>query len=193
MTYHNTTQEAILNPVGLDKEIENICDVLDNLTWHTNIFRRAWQIVESNGKKGITKAKTYLKDSHYYDVLSNANFASLSFITVDSEERYKDDVQSTDWNDERERDISIVFWVNLKQLSGFSHDYIYTEVLKREVEKELKKVENLQIKRYLDEDYRKIFKGFDFNQKDLQLLTYPYAGFRFECIINYGGNPYSCD
>lgn len=193
MSYHNAIQESISNPIGIDKVIEDICIKLGDLSWHQNIFRRAWKIYEPSGKKEAVKAKTYLKNSNYYDVLVNDNFASMSFVTIDSPEEYLDNIESDGWNNERKRDISIVFWVRLNKLSSFNYDYVYTEVLKRDVEKVLKQMDNLQIKKYYDEDYKQIFKGFDITQKDLQLMAYPNVGFRFECTAYYGGKLYDCE
>jgi hypothetical protein len=84
-----------------------------------------------------------------------------------------------------------VFWVNLKSI--YDLDYVYTELLKREVEKKLVQVELIDVVKYYDEDYQQVFKGFDFSPKDSQLLTFPYAGFRFECTAYYGGKPYDCE
>ena len=190
MTYHNAIQQPIQNPVGIDKVIEDICVALGELSWHQNIFRRAFRIYEVSGKKSVIKAKAYLKDSNYYDVLANDNFKSLSFITVDSPETISEDIASRQYNNDRTRDLSVVFWVQLDKI--YQLDYVYTEVLKREIEKALSMVDELSIKRYFDEDFRQVFKGFDFDQKDLQLMTFPYAGFRFECTAEYGGGSYEC-
>jgi hypothetical protein len=190
MNYHNAIQQPILNPVGIDRVIEDICVALGEIHWHKNIFRRAFRIYEVSGKKSTTKAKAYLKNSEYYDVLANDNFKSLSFITVDTPETILDDVVSSEWNNDRTRDLSVVFWVQLDKI--YCLDYVYTEVLKREIEKALATVDSLTIKKYYDEDYRQVFKGFDIDQKDLQLMTFPYAGFRFECTAEYGGGSYDC-
>ena len=191
MSYHNAIQEPIQNPVGIDRVIENICVALGELSWHENIFRRAFRVPEVSGKKTTTKAKTYLKNSNYYTVMANDNFKSMSFITVDSPEAISNEAISSEWNNSRSRDISIIFWVNLKRI--YDLDYVYTEVLKREIEKALSSVEEIELKKYIDEDFRQVFKGFDFTQTDLQFMTFPYAGFRFECTAEYGGGSYDCN
>ena len=189
MPYHNQIQNAIINPKGIDKVIEDICAELSSVSWLSNIFRRAWLINDANGGTSSLTPQVYLQDMEYYKVLPNDNFTALSFVTVTSPERYVSDMSNKNYEAEKERDLSLIVWCNLQMINP-SLDYIFTEILKEEIEIALSKIVN--ISSYVDEDYRQIFSGYDISEIDNKFFAYPYAAFRFNFTANYGGKLRTC-
>lgn len=190
MAYHNQTQNAILSPRGIDKVIEDICTQLSSVSWLSNIYRRAWLISDANGGSSSFTPQVYLHDMAYYKVLPNDNFTALSFVTVTSPERYvADDFSNSNYEGQKERDLSLVIWCNLSRVNP-SLDYIFTELLKEEIEPLISKI--VDINSYVDEDYRQIFSGYDISDVDNKFFAYPYAAFRFNCTASYGGKLRTC-
>ena len=193
MSYHNQIQRAIIDPQGIDKVIEDICLSLSNITWLSNIYRRAWMINNSVGGNGSFTPMVYLQEMSYYNVLPNDNFSALSFVTITSPERRvnQTDVNTASWEAQKERDLAIVIWCNLERVDN-SKDYPFVEELKTIIEPLLENVEGLTINSYVDEDYRQIFSGYDISETDNKFFAYPYAAFRFNCTAGYGGKYRSC-
>lgn len=193
MSYHNQQQVAILNPKGIDRVIEAICTKLDTISWLSNIFRRAWLINNSNTGSNNFTPMVYLQNMEYYNVLPNDNFTALAFVVVNGQERYinQNEVISHNFEPEKERSISVIFWVNLNKINP-AKDYIFTEELKAQIEPLLADVDGLTIESYIDEDYRQIFSGYDISETENKFFAYPYACFKFNCIVSYGGKYRNC-
>lgn len=193
MSYHNQQQTPIINPKGIDKVIESICSKLSAVTWLSNIFRRAWTISNANGGSNSFTPMAYLSNMQYYNLLPNDNFTALSFVTVNGIERYssEEEVNSHNYEPTKERNISVIFWCDLSKINS-TKDYIFTEELKSEIEPLLSDVNGLVINSYIDEDYRQIFSGFDISEVDSKFFSYPYAIFKFNCTVTYGGRYRTC-
>jgi len=193
MAYHNQVQTAISSPKGIDKVIEDICTALSEVSWLSNIYRRAWLISDANAGANSFTPQVYLENMQYYKVLPNDNFTALSFVQVTSPERRVslDEINTTSYEPQKERDLSLVVWCNLKKVDSLS-DYIFTELLRAEIEPLLSSVDGLVINSYIDEDYRQIFAGYDISQTENKFFAYPYAAFRFNCTVTYGGKLRIC-
>lgn len=182
--YSKKEQAPIRFPKGIDKVIANINLKLSDLTWLTKTYQRAWVLKDSTEAQKFV-AKIYLQGGEYLEPIPQDNEMGISVVMVTSAEtNLLNDPTTDSYESEKRRDIAIIFGVNLKEIDP-SKDYVFTEDLKEEVELQLEKVERLQINSYVDEDYRQVFAGL--NITDFNILQYPYAAFRFNCTVFYGG------
>lgn len=195
MSYQNPEILLITSPVGLDKAIQSIQQELaTGLTWLEKSFGRAWEFKEIDPatEKDIRVPKCYYGEGEYINVLPNDNLKAQSFITVRNEETWPSYSRAT--GNSKSRDLSIIFWFNLKEINP-AKDYIFTEELKTEVEKILKlNAYVASINRYYDERVEDVFDGYisqaesgrySVDDTKTQYLMYPYSGFRFDVTIAY--------
>lgn len=188
MTYANPTILAITNPIGLDRVIEDLRNDLSTIPWLEKCFGRAWTFSEKDETDETRKAKLkvpkcYTSEGEYLNVLPNDNLIAQSFIACESEERWMAYV-NTGPDNPKERNLNIIFWVNLKQIDP-NKEYIFTEELKKDVEKVIRPNPYVKsINSFFDEKPEDVFAGYDIN-KDSQYLMYPYAGMRFNITVGY--------
>jgi hypothetical protein len=182
---YSKQQTPILNPKGIDKVISRINLYLSNIDWLTKIYQRAWVLNDSISNENKNVAKVYLSQNEYLEPIPQDNEMGISFVMATSEEIYVgQDSGNSFVEQEKERNLAIIFSVNLKAIDP-TLDYVFTEYLKEEVELALDKVDDLEIVSYIDEDYRKVFEGL--NITNLTLMKYPYGAFRFNIKVYYGG------
>jgi hypothetical protein len=195
MSYQNPDILLIASPIGLDKVIQNIQQALDTgLPWLDKSFGRAWEFkeVDPATEKIIKVPKCYSGNGEYVNVLPNDFLKSQSFISVRNEETWPAYTRATD--NSKSRELSVIFWFNLNQIDP-SKDYIFTEVLKKDVEKILKVNPYVgAINKYFDERVEDVFDGYisqsesgrySVDDTKTQYLMYPYSGFRFDVTVAY--------
>ena len=176
-------QSPILSPVGLDRAIARINLALSSVSWLTQIYQRAWVLPETTDNSFT--AKVYLSQGDYYTPIPQDNEVGVSIVMATSPERYLEEEPTTStYETRKERDIALIISCNLLQVDN-SLDYVFTEPLKREIEVALANVDGFKINSYVDEDYRQVFSGLKFT--DFQQMKFPYAAFRFNCTVYYGG------
>ncbi len=199
MSYSNPDIVLLTSPIGIDAVIQGIQqDMYAGLTWLQKSFGRAWEFKETDTEGKIIKVpKCYMGLGEYLNVLPNDFLKSQSFIAVRNEETPEDNEFVKYWMGRHTRQLSIIFWVNLKEIDS-SNDTIFTEVLKSDVEKILSR--NMWIKsidRYFDERVEDVFDGYISNtvggrysvdDTKTQYLMYPYSGFRFDVTVGYPEN-----
>lgn len=191
---------AIANPVGLDKAIKGMAVALEALPWLEKSFGRAFVHVERNEKEeAIETPKVYKAKGEYENVFPNDKYRAFSFWTATSPEVFPDDKDrfAAYPNAAVQRDVAVIFWVNLKKIDP-TKDYVFTEELKADVKAVLLRSPYvLTINEYQDEDVQKVYEGFDLDKsarykkagkESGQWLMYPYAGMRFDLTITYNGS-----
>jgi hypothetical protein len=195
MSYQNPDIPLITSPIGLDKVIQNIQQALTaGLPWLEKSFGRAWEFkeVDPATEKIVRVPKCYSGSGEYINVLPNDFLKSQSFITVRNEETWPAYTRAT--GNSKLRALSTIFWFNLKEIDS-SKDYIFTEVLKKDVEKVLKANAYVaSIDKYFDERVEDVFDGYisqaesgrySVDDTKTQYLMYPYSGFRFDVTVAY--------
>jgi hypothetical protein len=194
MSYQNPTILLIESPVGLEKAIQSVqLDLANGLTWLDKSFGRAWEFKEVTSEgKTIRVPKAYDGKGEYIPVLCNDFLSGSSFITVRNEETWPSYSRAT--GNSKSRTLSAIFWVNLKEIDP-TKDYIFTELLKKDVEKILKANAYVaSIDKYFDERVEDVFDGYisqaesgrySVDDTKTQYLMYPYAGFRFDFTVAY--------
>ena len=186
MSYKNPAIPTIVNPVGIDTVIQNIqVNLASGLTWLEKSFGRAWLHQEKQPDGKVVKLpKCYSGTGEYINVLPNDNLKAQSFIAVRDKEK-NDGISPSRLGASKTRDLSIIFWGNLKKING-AKTYIFTEELKREVEKIIIGLEYiLSINGYWDERAEIIFADYTLMDANTQYLMHPYFAMRFDITVSY--------
>lgn len=192
-------QNPITNPVGLDAAIQATALKLEaGLDWLT-AFGRAFVFAERTPDgRAINTPKVYASNGEYVNVFPNDNYAGFCFFyPMQAEEyEYAGPAFGT-FGSTKRRTVALIFWLNLKRIDS-AKDYVYTEVLKREIEKLLQRCPAVErINSYEDENVDKIYAEFELDENArfraagttvTQWLMYPYAGMRFELQMAYKDN-----
>ena len=116
--------------------------------------------------------------------MANDNFKSHSFIYVIPPERTVD-FEVNQKTQTKQVDIAIIFWVDLRKIAP-NKDSIFIEDLKKDIEAKLSFGTSVtDINRVWDDEVQDIFKEFDIDKFNKELLMYPYKAIRYECEITY--------
>lgn len=199
MSYAAPNIVLLTNPVGIDAVVQGIQQNLyAGLPWLTHSFGRAYELkdVEMTRKvKSDRIPKVFIGvdefgNGEYLDVRPNDFLQAYSFIAVRGPEaRIEYNQFGTDI---LQRNLSIIFWFNLERINP-DKKYIFTEELKIEAEKVLKKCSYVtNISEMIDERVEDVFDAFELrtvwyaeDDDKQQYLMYPYAGFRFNLEVTY--------
>lgn len=183
--YINTSNTAI----GLDVVIESIRSELEAIPWLSVSFGRAYEFKEKDTTgKTVKIPKCYTSSGEYINVFPNdtlfaKDVAASSFIKLKNSETYQQ-FNSTDGS-KKKATLSVIFWGNLKLIDS-TKDYIFTELLKYDVEKILKINQYVfELVEWVDERAEDVFEGYDLQIDNPTYLVYPFTGFRVDLTVFY--------
>lgn len=190
-SYKHPLVPLIDNPVNIDTPIQEMQQALsDGLPWLSRSFGRSWEAFRmDNNKKVWTYPEVWQGASlDLISVMPNDNLDSQSFFRVE------DPVTVTDYSsntyNRMNAIVSIIFWMNLKYIDP-DLTYRYVEVLKAQAQRVITESglsnATFTINRVW-EGAANVFKGYTLDLANDQTLVHPYAGFRFECGLNYVEN-----
>ena len=185
--------------VMLDRVIGEIQQGLaDNIEWLDAAFGRCQRLTKVVNNKKIVTPNVYCGGwkghgpNDYIEVSPDSKIGNFSFFEVDDPQVI--DVEP--WAREIKTPFSLVFWFNLNP--------IYDEATNRNTESlkaELLHFLNGRFGWHLTEGritvnriYERaenIYRGYTLSEIDNQYLMHPYAGFRFEGILQYDETCYS--
>lgn len=186
MSYANPAILLFQQPIGINAVIQSYQqDFYAGIPWLSKSFGRAYEQPEKEGDKRVPKV--YSGKGEYHNVLPNDNLNAQSFIITRGPER-RQSANDPELGGGVERDISLVFWMNLKAIDP-ADDTVFTEVLRWDVEKIIKANPfTKDITDFYDDRIEDIFLGYmgkDDLEKGKQWLMYPYAGFRFDVTVGF--------
>lgn len=183
---------TILNPVNVDRPIQELQTALGSLTWLQKVYGRAFQSYKNDVKgkivvypeawQGVEGTKT----RDLINVMPNDNLNSQVFFVLDDPTNV---VGFTKDNyNQMKATLQIVFWFNLKWIDP-SIPYRYTEILKAQAQRAITECifspfASISILR-IWEGADNVFRGFTIDKVKQQELVHPFGGFRFECELNY--------
>lgn len=187
-SFKNPLVPIIDDPVNIDAPIQEMQIALaSGLPWLEKSFGRSWESVrqDSVGKNWIYPEVWQGKGIDLLDCMPNDNLPSQSFFRVE------DPITIADYEFERyarmNAQISIIFWFNLEVIDP-TLTYRYVEILKGQAQRV---ITNAAIEtgtftiNKIWEGAANVFKGYTIDQFKNQELIHPWAGFRFECTLNY--------
>jgi hypothetical protein len=165
------------NQTGIDLAIENINNLLIQLSWLDHTFGIAKRSKEIIGGNEVVYPEVYAKDGRYTNLMTNRDYKTFSFVQLN------DPFSSFDF-DSNERDylkqynISIIFQVNLKYIDS-SKNYVFTNELINNV---LQKLQNVSDLKFVNgyKEFDNVWASYSLNQADSQAMKYPYDSFKLD-------------
>ena len=183
----------IENPVMLDEIIGEIqTGLIENITWLDAAFGRAQRLSKNiNGKRVITP-NVYCGGwnghgpNDYIEVSPDSKIGNFSFFEVDDPQT----IDAGPWAREIKALFGLIFWFDLTRVYNAA-DNRNTEKLKAEILHVLngRAGWHLQNGRILVnriyERAENIYRGYTLTEIDNQFLMHPYAGFRFDGLLEF--------
>lgn len=168
------------NPQLMDIPIEQLKEgLLKNILWLDQAFGRVYKIQRNVGGKRYTEPCIYCGDERYETLIPSEELGNYSFFVLhDPTEVTEDFVRAN---------VSIIFWVDLRQCYG-NDDVRCTENVKSDIVKAL--VQDIWVRgasftvKRVYEEGKKVFEGFTIDENDAQMLMQPYAAFRVDGVLN---------
>lgn len=185
-TLKNPTATAYPAPVDLDAAIEALRLGMAGISWLEKSFGRARMIARNSPDKktAIKEPMVYQGGGEYYPCLPNDALKSYSFFRVNGSRQLMDYAQSSPGL-YASAPVDLIVWANLKQINP-AKDYIFTEELIRETLMKINTFsEVLSITRVWDDKAEDIFSGYTIDERQRELLMYPYQGFRIEMVLQF--------
>lgn len=193
MSYSNPTINANnLTPIGLDVPIKSVQASIAGITWMSKSFGRAYEFKEKNPDNDRFRRipKVYEDSGEYINALPNDAFmtsgvAASSFIAVRNGEKYESFSKYS--GSTRTAELEVIIWANLKLIDS-TKDYIFTEILKKDVEHALSANPYVfEIIEWHDENVEQVFEGYDLSEVAYvaDYMKYPFTGLRCKLTIKY--------
>ena len=184
---------VIQNPVMLDKVIGEIqTGLVENLTWLDAAFGRAQRLSKMINGKRFVMPNVYCGgwSSHgsndYIEVSPDSKIGNFSFFEIE-------DPQIIDigpWARQIKAPFGLIFWFDLTRVYNVA-DNRNTEKLKAEILHVLNGragwhlSEGRVVINRIYERAENIYRGYTLSEIDNQFLMHPFAGFRFDGILEF--------
>ena len=183
----------IQNPVMLDEIIGEIqTGLIENISWLDAAFGRAQRLTKNvNGKRIITP-NVYCGGwnghgpNDYIEVSPDAKIGNFSFFEIDDPQT----INAGPWARDVKAPFGLIVWFDLTRIYDVADDR-NTEKLKAEILHVLNgragwHLTNGRVQvNKIYERAENIYRGYTLTEIDNQFLMHPYAGFRFEGMLEY--------
>lgn len=189
----NINAPVIPNPVMLDRVIGEIQQgLVDNLSWLDAAFGRAQRLAKMvNGKRIITpNVYCGLWNGHgvndYIETSPDAKIGNFSFFEIEDPQT----IDAGPWAREIKAPFGLIFWFDLTR--------VYNEPANRNTEQlkaQILHVLNGRTGWHLTggrivinkiyERAENIYRGYSISEIDNQFLMHPFAGFRFDGLLEF--------
>jgi hypothetical protein len=186
----NTQDQRITDPEaeGLDLVIERTRQVLTGLPWLQNAYGRAFLLPRKyedviKDEPHVFKGVDRNQRGEYFNVMPNDSIASHCFF-IGRGSGNAQQPQAGIFQDLWEKRVDLIFYLNLKQINP-DKDYYFTEELVQDVVSILKDQLQIRIIREFHETVSEVYDQFNLERIKRDQLHYPFAGIRFELLINY--------
>lgn len=184
---------VIQNPVMLDKVIGEIqTGLVENLTWLDAAFGRAQRLTKMINGKRFVMPNVYCGgwnghgSNDYIEVSPDSKIGNFSFFEIE-------DPQTIDigpWARQIKAPFGLIFWFDLTRVYNVA-DNRNTEQLKAEILHVLNGragwhlSEGRVVINRIYERAENIYRGYTLSEIDNQFLMHPFAGFRFDGILEF--------
>ena len=183
----------IENPVMLDEIIGEIqTGLIENRTWLDAAFGRAQRLSKNiNGKRVITP-NVYCGGwnghgpNDYIEVSPDSKIGNFSFFEVDDPQT----IDAGPWAREIKAPFGLIFWFDLTRVYNAA-DNRNTEKLKAQILHVLNGRAGWHLSNgrilinRIYERAENIYRGYTLTEIDNQFLMHPYAGFRFDGLLEF--------
>lgn len=185
MNPRNPIQAPIVDPVGLDSNIEYLRTRLETIPWMDRTFGRAFDMQFQEGEKMIVLPQVYVGNREYFSVMPNDYLKSFCFFSpVDplNNDNIGPDVpfsKSYFWSQR----VDLVVFVNYNLIDK-TKDYPFIENLKEDVLSVLQSSQGVTISNVHSNDIREIYQNWNRDLLSKELLYYPFGGIRIEMELS---------
>ena len=184
---------VIDKPVMIDKIIGEIQNgLVDNVTWLDVAFGKAQRLTKMINEKRVVTPNVFCGGwnghgpNDYIEVSPDSKIGNFSFFEIDDPQT----IDAGPWAREIKAPFGLVVWFDLTR--------VYDEPSNRNTEKlkaDILRVLNgragwhlssgrVQINR-IYERFENIYKGYTLSEIDNQFLMHPFAGLRFEGLLEF--------
>lgn len=184
---------VIINPVMLDAIIGEIQQgLIEKISWLDAAFGRAQRLSKIvNGKRIITP-NVYCGGwqghgpNDYIEVSPDSQIGNFCFFEIDDPQT----IDAGPWAREIKAPFGLIFWLDLSKIYCFDNNR-NTEQLKAEILHVLNGRAGWHLKEgrivvnRIYERAENIYRGYTLTEIDNQFLMHPYAGFRFDGLLEF--------
>jgi len=188
-----TNAPVIKNPVMLDAIIGEIQNgLIENITWLDVAFGRSQRLSKNMNGKRIVTPNVYCGgwnghgENDYIEVSPDSKIGNFSFFEIEDPQT----INAGPWAREIKAPFGLIVWFDLTRVYGES-DNRNTEKLKADILRCLNGRDGwhlsegrIMINR-IYERAENIYRGYTLTEIDNQFLMHPYAGFRFDGLLEY--------
>lgn len=189
----STNAPVIKSPVMLDAIIGEIQNgLIENITWLDVAFGRSQRLSKNmNGKKIVTP-NVYCGgwnghgENDYIEVSPDSKIGNFSFFEIEDPQT----INAGPWAREIKAPFGLIVWFDLTRVYGEA-DNRNTEKLKADILRFLNGRDGWHLSEgritinRIYERAENIYRGYTLTEIDNQFLMHPYAGFRFDGILEY--------
>lgn len=193
MNYMDNNAPVIENPVMLDRILGEIQKGLtQSLPWLDVAFGRAQRLTRKLEGARIVTPNVYCGGwnghgaNDYLEVSPDSKIGNFSFFEIEDPQT----IDAGPWAREVKAPFALIFWFDLTRVYGEAANR-NTEWLKAQILRVLNGREGWHLTEgriavnRIYERAENIYKGYTLSEIDNQYLMHPYAGFRFEGILEF--------
>lgn len=185
MNIDNPIQPILINPAGVDVNIETLRIKMETLSWVERSFGRAVALYE-NPENPIRVPKIPLGGGEYFNCMPNDTQKAFSFFYPVGALKPIGDQQpfiKTRFFSQR---VDLYIWANLKRID--SSDIGLGEKLKENVIQLISDQKSTVIEKIWSDDIQEVYNGWKLDQLGRDLLYWPYYAMRFELTLKVTQN-----
>lgn len=189
----NTNAPIIQNPVMLDRVIGEIQKALaSGLPWLDAAFGRCQRLTkEMNGKRIVTP-NVYCGgwnghgENDYIEVSPDSKIGNFSFFEIEDPQT----IDAGPWARDIKAPFSLIVWFDLTRVyneaSNRNTEYIKAQILRLLGGRSGWTLSNGRVTvSRIYERAENIYRGYSLSEIDNQFLMHPFAGFRFEGVLQF--------
>lgn len=189
----NINAPVIQNPVMLDRVMGEIQQgLVDNISWLDAAFGRSQRLTKMMNGKRITVPNVFCGgwnghgENDYIEVSPDSKIGNFSFFEIDDPET----IEVGPWARQIKTPFALIIWFDLTRVYNTASNR-NTERLKAQILHVLNgragwHLSNGRI--VLNRIYERaenIYRGYTLSEIDNQYLMHPFAGFRFEGLLEF--------
>ena len=189
----NTNAPVIQNPIMLDRVIGNIQNgLVDNIPWLDAAFGRSQRLTKMMNGKRIVTPNVYCGGwrghgpDDYIEVSPDSKIGNFSFFEIEDPQT----IDATTWIRQITAPFGLIVWFDLKRVYN-QYDNRNTEFLKAQILRVLHGrggwhlPDGRMVINRIYERAENIYRGYTLSEIDNQFLMHPFAGFRFDGILEF--------
>lgn len=189
----NTNAPIIKSPVMLDHVIGEIQQgLVDNLTWLDAAFGRSQRLIKQINGKNVITPNVYCGgwnghgENDYIETSPDSKIGNFAFFEIEDPQT----ITIGPWAREIKAPFGLIFWFDLTRVYDAA-DNRNTEKLKADILRILNGRAGWHLsggRIILNRIYERaenIYRGYTLSEIDNQFLMHPYAGFRFDGILEF--------